>query len=128
MVKNKPLFFIHTSLMIIFFIFSSFTFNTGDDDITSEEIISHIKYLASDDLAGRFPGTIGDSLTEEYIIKEFQSYGLVPKGDYGYKQRFDFISEVKLGVKNSFSLTLNDVKIDYLPEVDFIPLGISSVG
>ncbi|MGH2575906.1 MAG: M20/M25/M40 family metallo-hydrolase, partial [Ignavibacteria bacterium] len=71
---------------------------------------------------------IGDSLTEEYIIKEFQSYGLIPKGDDGYKQRFGFVSEVKLGSKNSFSLMLNDVKIDYIPDVDFIPLGISSVG
>ncbi len=65
---------------------------------------NHIKYLASDELAGRFPGTDGDKLTVEYIVNEFEEYGITPAGEDGYLQPFDYISEIKLGKDNSLSI------------------------
>ncbi|HWA05659.1 MAG TPA: M28 family peptidase [Ignavibacteria bacterium] len=72
--------------------------------ITSGEVTDHIKYLASDELAGRFPGTDGDKLTVEYIVNEFEEYGITPAGEDGYLQPFDYISEIKLGKDNSLSI------------------------
>lgn len=72
--------------------------------ITSSEVTDHIKYLASDELAGRFPGTDGDKLTVEYIVNEFEEYGITPAGEDGYLQPFDYISEIKLGKDNSLSI------------------------
>ena len=80
--------------------------NPGDKSpkITSGEVTNHIKYLASDELAGRFPGTDGDKLTVEYIVNEFEEYGITPAGEDGYLQPFDYISEIKLGKDNSLSI------------------------
>ncbi|NOS84621.1 MAG: M20/M25/M40 family metallo-hydrolase [Ignavibacteria bacterium] len=80
--------------------------NPGDKSpkITSGEVTDHIKYLASDELAGRFPGTDGDKLTVEYIVNEFGEYGITPAGEDGYLQPFDYISEIKLGKDNSLSI------------------------
>src|SRR5437667_9043002 len=99
-----------------------------DDDITDDDIIAHIKYLASDDLGGRFPGTKGDSLAEDYVINEFKKYNLKPMGEDGYREHFDFVSEIKLGSKNSLALEIAERVINYQAGTDFTPLGLSSVG
>ncbi|MCC7159167.1 MAG: M28 family peptidase [Ignavibacteria bacterium] len=111
---------------IIFLSLSAF--NTGDNNpkITSDEVLSHIKYLASDELAGRFPGTAGDSLTEAYITKYFKQYGLKPAGESGYRQNFDYISEVKLGSANKCALTNGELLNG--PGTDYIPVYLSGNG
>jgi Zn-dependent M28 family amino/carboxypeptidase len=38
----------------------------------------HIFYLASDDLAGRAPGTAGGAQAEAYVAREFAAFGLAP--------------------------------------------------
>lgn len=43
----------------------------------------HIRYLASDLLEGRGPGTKGDALTQLYIATQFQSMGLQPAAPDG---------------------------------------------
>ena len=49
---------------------------------SSETLVrQHITYLASDQLEGRAPGTKGEKLAQEYIIKAFKEYGLKP-ADY----------------------------------------------
>lgn len=118
-----------TGILLALAIFSlGFTGESGKSKITADEVLAHIKYLASDELGGRFPGTKGDSLTEDYIIKQFKSYKLKPAGENGYKQNFNFVSEVKLGENNFFSITSGSGKQEYTVEVDFRPMGYSSVG
>lgn len=89
---------------LLLVIFAAFSPSDKTPKITSGEISEHIKYLASDKLAGRFPGTEGDCLTEEYIINEFEEYGLKPAGTNGYLQPFDYISQLNLGKNNSLSI------------------------
>lgn len=48
------------------------------EHITSEYIIGHIKRLASEELAGRYPGTKGDGLARDYIIERFKQYNIAP--------------------------------------------------
>ena len=49
--------------------------------ISSDEISTHIRYLASDDLRGRMSGTPGAEKAAEYIYSEFKQSGLKPSGD-----------------------------------------------
>ena len=108
-------------LAIVFF----YSFKPSDEyKITADAVISHIKYLASDELGGRFPGTLGDSLAEKYAIKQFKNDGLVPIGDDGYKEKFDFVSQIKTGTGNAFSWQENNYKMGE----DFYPMGFSANG
>lgn len=99
-----------------------------NNDITKEEIYSHIKYLASDKLEGRFPGTEGGKLAMDYISKEFKNYNLTPAGDSGYIQRLDMIVGMQLGNPNNFSIKSGTVETNFAIDKDFIPIGFSSNG
>lgn len=100
-------------------VFYGFTEGSNDPKITSGELIEHIKYLSSDELAGRFPGTEGDKKARDYIIKELEQYGVKPGGSDGYLQPFNYTSEVKLGKNNKLVLTTGEVTgkagVDYNP-------------
>ena len=56
----------------------------GDDappawaDIKGENILGHIKVLASDDFEGRGPGTPGEAKTVAYLVEQFKMMGLKP--------------------------------------------------
>src|SRR5580700_6132271 len=51
--------------------------------IVPEHIRAHVKFLASDLLEGRGPGTRGGDLATEYIATQFALAGLKPAGDQG---------------------------------------------
>lgn len=89
----------------LIFCFTLLDGSSNDPDITATEVLDHIKYLSSDELAGRFPGTEGDRLTQQYLIKELESYGVTAAGSDGYLQPFEYTSEIKLGSDNKLSLT-----------------------
>jgi aminopeptidase YwaD len=110
--------------VVLGFVFSSYTY-TGGHDITADDVLSHIKYLASDELGGRFPGTHGDSLAEEYAVKLFKSYGLTPIAEDGYREHFKFVTQVKPGKNNTFSVDLNGNEEDYKMGEDFYPVNFS---
>lgn len=95
------------------------------NDITKEEVYYHIKYLASDELEGRAPGTKGDLLAREYISGEFEKYGLEPAGDSAYIQFFNLKGKVTLSDNNLFSLSYKKTKYVYEIEKDFIPYRFS---
>ena len=46
------------------------------NDFNANAIRAHVKFLSSDLLEGRGPGTRGDALAESYIAAQFESYGL----------------------------------------------------
>src|SRR6478736_2210153 len=45
--------------------------------------MSHLRFLSSDLLEGRAPGTRGGTIAAEYIAAQFERLGLVPAGDSG---------------------------------------------
>src|SRR5713226_3377830 len=51
-------------------------------EIAAERIRAHVKFLSSDLLEGRGPGTRGDQLATEYIATQFALAGLKPAGDH----------------------------------------------
>lgn len=63
----------------------------GMSTISKHALAAHDRFLASDLLEGRGPGTRGDDVAMEYIATELASYGLKPAGDNG-----SFIQNVPL--------------------------------
>lgn len=58
-------------------------------EIDQKKLIQHISYLASDELEGRLTLSEGSKKAQEYIVGEFEAYGL--KTHYPeYRQRFSF--------------------------------------
>jgi len=47
----------------------------------AERLKAHDRFLSSDLLEGRGPGTRGDDIAMAYIASEFEQYGLLPAGD-----------------------------------------------
>ncbi|MBO0361013.1 M28 family peptidase [Hymenobacter sp. BT186] len=44
---------------------------------------AHVQYLADDKLRGRLPGTAGYQLAVDYVISQYQKYGVLPAGENG---------------------------------------------
>lgn len=49
----------------------------------------HIYYLSSDKMKGRGTGSKEAEKAAKYITKHFKQYGLLPKGEKGYRQTFE---------------------------------------
>jgi len=94
---------------------------SGKPDVTTGELLTHVRYLSSDSLKGRQAGMPGDSLSAEYIKNELVSYGLAPLSGDGL-QRFKVASRIVPGEENSFSIN----EKTYTPEKDFTPLAFTS--
>lgn len=94
---------------------------SGKPDVTTGELLTHVRYLSSDSLKGRQAGMPGDSLSAEYIKNELVSYGLAPLSGDGL-QRFKVTSRIVPGEENSFSIN----EKTYTPEKDFTPLAFTS--
>lgn len=72
-------------LLCFFFVFRG----VSAQEIDSEKLITHLSFLASDELMGRAPETDGGLQARKYIQEEFISYGL--KSQYlNFLQSFSF--------------------------------------
>ena len=61
-------------------------------EVSGERIRAHVKFLSSDLLEGRAPGSRGGDLATEYIAAQFALLGLKPAGDQGtYFQKFTLV-------------------------------------
>ena len=101
------------------------TKKTGlSSDITSDEIMGHIRYLSHESRGGRFPGTRGSKDVIAYMVKHLKSYGIEPGANNSYVQPFDITSGIKLGDGN-YALVDSD---SLFTGEDYIPLWFSSNG
>ncbi|RKH66065.1 M28 family metallopeptidase [Corallococcus llansteffanensis] len=91
----------------------------AEQAITQELLRSHVRFLASDLLEGRGPGTRGDALAQEYIATQFEGMGLKPGAqDGGYLQRFDL-----MGINSHpgpMSFQAHAGRVELKPREDFI--------
>jgi hypothetical protein len=92
----------------------------SNPEISSKDIYDHLKYLASDELEGRYTGSKGEKLAYEYIQKQFESYGLKPAFTDGYLQSFSFTDKVELTGSNSVLLSIGDKENRLLIKTDFM--------
>jgi Zn-dependent M28 family amino/carboxypeptidase len=70
---------------------SARTAPSAERAITADGIRAHVRYLASDLLEGRGPGTRGDALAQAYIAAQLEGLGLHPAGPQGFFQPFDIV-------------------------------------
>lgn len=47
-------------------------------EISAEDFAAHVRVMSSDEFAGRAPGTIGEQMTADYLVAQFQRLGLQP--------------------------------------------------
>lgn len=97
---------------------------SSNPDITALEILSHIQYLAADEMRGRYPGTPESERSIQYIISHWQKDGILPAGEEDYRQYFDFVTNLELGSGNNLKVNGESYQV----QQDYIPLGFSSNG
>jgi len=84
--------------------------------------LAHVKYLSSDELGGRLPGTAGIELAAEYIAKQFAACGLTPAGENGtFFQPFEVRRGKKI-VDELAELRVEGVDRTWQVRRDWIPL------
>jgi len=76
------------------------------DEFDAKALAAHTKFLSSDLLEGRGPGTRGDDLAMEYIAAQFEAAGLQPAGDNGtYFQKVPLLGIAMDASQSSVSFT-----------------------
>lgn len=87
---------------------------TAADSIDGARIRAHVRFLSSDLLEGRGPGTRGDQLAAHYIATQFALDGLKPAGDNGtYFQRVPLFAVHTVEDQTHFSFVpQNGQKLD----------------
>ncbi len=81
--------------------------------ITANDLLQHIKTLASDQFEGRAPGTRGETLTVEYLISQFKKLGLAPGNpDGSFVQSVPMVA-IRGNPTASFSVGNGTVRLKY---------------
>ncbi len=100
------------TLIIIMFIIALNAFGIKKECVEKKEIRRIIKYLASDKLEGRAPGTGGDQLAQKFIVKYFKANSIIPYLKSGYIQNFELN-----GYKTKRALlTISNKKLNYMKD------------
>jgi Zn-dependent M28 family amino/carboxypeptidase len=80
--------------------------------LSKSAMAAHDRFLASDALEGRGPGTRGDAIARQYIAAQFESYGLEPAGDNGtYFQRVPLLGLTTDREKTSLAFAKNGTAV-----------------
>jgi aminopeptidase YwaD len=76
---------------------------TLNPDITADDLKAHISFLASDSLMGRRGGSEYEKMAADYLVAQFERYGLKPAGTEGFLQPFPVTLGVRLADGNSLT-------------------------
>lgn len=88
------------------------------ESIIGDEILAHIKVLASDEYEGRAPGTKGETLTVNYLVEQFKRFGLKPGNpDGSYTQKVPLVG---FTAEPSASLKIGGKSLDFNFPDDYV--------
>lgn len=113
----------HLKFSIFTFLLTSLILQAQEKPDQTEAVLRHVKYLSSNKLQGRYPGTEGDRLAASYIRERFVSGGLNLLYNNGF-QSFDVVTGVKLLDGNLFETD----DFETTPQQDYVPLSFSANG
>jgi Zn-dependent M28 family amino/carboxypeptidase len=86
--------------------------------VSGEEILRHIKVLASDEFEGRAPGSRGEELTVRYLTEQFRKLGLRPGNPDGtYVQPVPLVGQT---ATPSAHFTVGGKRIDLKSPDDYV--------
>ncbi|OMQ12067.1 M20/M25/M40 family metallo-hydrolase [[Flexibacter] sp. ATCC 35103] len=111
----KPFQYSAFKIFFISVLFSCITTN-AQNGINAKTFYKHDKYLSSDKLEGRFPGTKGNNKAAAYIRTHFKKYGL-KEFDNNYYQTFKVFVKEGINKMKSDSVSTQNV-IGYLEGSD----------
>ena len=92
--------------------------------LNSDEYLSFVKFLASEDMKGRATGSPELERAAAYIAGRFQKFGLKPVQANSYYQDFDVTTAAHLGTHGSFDWSGGTLKL----QADYVPLNLSAKG
>ena len=82
--------------------------NASYNSINKEQLIEHIKVLASDEFEGRAPSSKGEKLTLEYLTEQLTAVGFKPGNGDSFLQAVPMVS-----IEASADMTLSIGGKDY---------------
>jgi hypothetical protein len=95
--------------------------------IESDALLTHIKFLAADELRGRGNGTPGLERAAEYIARNFKEAGLQPGGSEGtYFQPFEIVAGLTVGRDNRLAIEHNGKPVSFTLGTSYYPLSAPS--
>jgi hypothetical protein len=96
----------------------------------SDNLKNHIKYLASEELAGRGTGTDGNKKAAEYIAFQFQKIGIKPwKNAKNYFQELSVITDVQKESDGNMAAIYSPIHMSELNStMGYTPLSVSDNG
>ncbi len=101
---------------------------TTAQSIESQALLGHVKYLASDELAGREAGEPGADSAASYIARLFGSSGLEPLGTDGYLQPFRITTTISIAADSRLVLRSARGSIELELFKDWVPFNFSAAG
>jgi len=94
----------------------------GDPGIDADALLTHIKFLASDDLKGRANGSEGLERAGDYVAQQFKTAGLAPGEGEGWFQPFELIAGLTVGKGNALSFEYQGKKVGLVLGTSYYPL------
>ena len=91
-------------------------------------LLDHVKYLASDELAGREAGEPGADSAAAYIAALFQSYGLEPLGSDGYRQPLEITTTITVAPDSRLILETSSGTRELELGTEWMPFNFSGAG
>ena len=95
--------------------------------ISPEGLMKHVRFLASDELAGRGNGTKGLETAADYIADQFKAAGLQPGGTKGsWFQPLEILTGLTVGDANRLSIRNGDRSVSFELGVTYYPLSATA--
>ena len=94
--------------------------------IRPDAILTHVKFLASDELRGRGNGSEGLERAADYIAKQFDAAGLRPAGtDGSWFQPFELQAGLTVGEGNALAIESRGRTVRFVLGTSYYPLAAS---
>ena len=87
--------------------------------IQGDLLRAHVRFLASDLLEGRGPGSRGDELTRAYLAAQLEALGFEPGNGPSYEQRFEMIG-VDSRTPEVWAFETGDRRVELAAVEDFV--------
>ncbi len=124
--RNRPV--VLLTLVIVAACAASAPARDAPAPFSADAFLDHVKFLASDALAGRATGTAGAEQAADYIAREFKNAGLRPAGpDESWYQLFEVVAGHRLNAAAAH-LEVVGLAESWAPERDWTPLPFSAPG
>src|SRR5947209_5241161 len=100
----------------------------GAVELSPDEYLSYVKFLASEDMRGRATGSPELEKAAAYIASKFRLLGLQPLHEGSYYQDFDVTTAARLGPHNSMAYVETHHRHTLKLQQDYAPLNLSARG